>query len=33
MEYISCSSPQLLASVNTPEDLELAKEQIARESV
>ena len=33
VEYISCSSPQLLASVNTPEDLELAKEQIARESV
>ena len=32
-EHISCSSSQLLASVNTPEDLDLAKEQIAKESV
>jgi len=33
VEHINCKSSQLLASVNTPEDLELVKEQIAKESV
>ena len=33
VEHIYCKSSQLLASVNTPEELELAKEQLAKESV